>query len=187
MTPSDSRPSARRMSADERRASILSVAAEEFTRAGYHRARVSDVAHRLGVTEPVVFQNFGSKAALYAAVLDQAADQLAELLREQIEGAGSVRAFLADVLAPGHLDRMHSTGNPGVLFADAVGLTADPEVQDTARRSVRKVARVLTELFEEGQAIGELRTDVDAATAAWCLLSFFASHGFRTAVMPNRA
>ena len=182
-----SRQTPRRMSADERRASILAAAADEFTRVGYQRARVSDIADRLGVTEPVVFQNFGSKAALYSAVLDQAAEQLSTLLRTQIGSAGSVRSFLSDVLAPGHLDRMHSTGNPGVLFADAVGLTADPEVEDTARRSVRKVARTLTQLFAEGQATGELRRDIDPSTAAWWLLSFFASHGFRTAVMPARA
>ena len=81
---------------------------------------------------------------------------------------------------------MHSTGNTGVLFADAVGLTADPEISSTAQRAVRKVARALTDLFEQGQQAGELRADLDPATAAWCLLSLFASHGFRRAVMPNR-
>jgi AcrR family transcriptional regulator len=166
---------------------ILAAAAEEFTRAGYQRARVSDIAAAVGVTEPVVFQNFGSKASLYAAVLDRAADQLADLLHGQVTEAGSVRAFLEDVLAPGHLDRMHRRGNPGVLFADAVGLTADPEIEDAARRSVRRVARAFAALFEEGQRTGELRRDLDPATAAWWLLSFFASHVFRQAVMPMRA
>ena len=181
-----SAPKGKRLSATERKSSILAAAAEEFTRVGYQRARMSDVADRLGVTEPVVFQNFGSKPALYAAVLEQAADQLCEMLQAQIEASTSVRDFLADVLAPGHLDRMHSHGNPGVLFADAVGLTADPEIEDTARRAVRKVARVLTQLFEHGQASGELPDELDPATATWSLLSFFASHAFRTAVMPNR-
>ena len=183
---SDDAPRTRRLPAAERRASILAAAAEEFTRVGFQRARMSDVADRLGVTEPVVFQNFGSKPALYAAVLEQAADQMCEMLHAQIEASTTVRAFLADVLAPGHLDRMHSHGNPGVLFADAVGLTSEPEIEDTARRAIRKVARVLTQLFERGRASGELPDQLEPATAAWTLLSFFASHGFRTAVMPNR-
>lgn len=183
---SDDVRKARRLPAAERRSSILAAAAEEFTRVGYQRARMADVADRLGVTEPVVFQNFGSKPALYAAVLEQAADQMCETLQDQIEASTSVQAFLVDVLAPGHLDRMHSHGNPGVLFADAVGLTSEPEIEDTARRAVRKVARVLTQLFEQGRASGELSDQLEPATAAWSLLSFFASHGFRTAVMPNR-
>ena len=40
-----------------------------FAEAGYRAGKVSDVAARVGVTEPVIFQNFGSKAALFAAVL----------------------------------------------------------------------------------------------------------------------
>ncbi len=36
---------------------------------------VSDVAARVAVTEPVIFQNSGSKAALYAAVLDRVVGQ----------------------------------------------------------------------------------------------------------------
>jgi len=176
----------RRMSAGQRRESILAAAAEEFTEAGYQRARMARVAERLGVTEPVVFQNFGSKPALYAAVLDRAADEMCDLLATEAAKAVSVAEFLAGVLSPGHLDRMHRRGNPGVLFADAVGLTSDPEIAETARRSVRKVARVLTKLFEQGQQAGDVADDTEAATLAWWLLSFFASHGFRCAVMPHR-
>jgi AcrR family transcriptional regulator len=37
---------------------------------------VSEVAARVGVTEPVIFQNFGSKAALFAAVIERAAAEV---------------------------------------------------------------------------------------------------------------
>ena len=185
-TPTNDHPKAKRLPAAERRASILAAAAEEFTRVGFQRARMADVADRLGVSEPVVFQNFGSKPALYAAVLEQAAEQLCDVLQAQLDASTSVRDLLAEILAPGHLDRMHSPGNPGVLFADAVGLTSHPDVEDAARRAMRKVARVFTQLFERGRTSGELSDQIDPATAAWTLLSFFASHGFRNAVMPNR-
>lgn len=175
-----------RLSGPERRTSILSAAAQVFTNAGYQRARMSDVAAVLGVTEPVIFQNFGSKAALYAAVLEQAAEELCAMLRTQIDSGVSVAEFLATVLGPGHIHRMHSPGSPGVLFADAVALTADPEIEEVARRSLRKVAKVLAQLFALGQERGEVRAGLDPATAAWGLLSFLASHGFRSAIMPNR-
>lgn len=57
------------MPAAERRETILRAAAEVFAQAGYRAGKVSDVAARVGVTEPVIFQNFGSKAALFALAL----------------------------------------------------------------------------------------------------------------------
>ena len=66
-------PRRTRLPAAERRETILRAAAEVFAAAGYRAAKVSDVAGRVGVTEPVIFQNFGSKAGLFAAVVERAA------------------------------------------------------------------------------------------------------------------
>ena len=56
-----------RLPAADRRETILLAATDVFAQAGYRAAKVCDVAARIGVTEPVIFQNFGSKAALFAA------------------------------------------------------------------------------------------------------------------------
>jgi Bacterial regulatory proteins, tetR family len=84
-----------RLPAAERRESILRAAAEAFAESGYRAGKVSDVAARVGVTEPVIFQNFGSKAALFAAVLDRAAADVRAHLDDLIRHAqadGGVRA-----------------------------------------------------------------------------------------------
>ncbi|HZO68300.1 MAG TPA: TetR/AcrR family transcriptional regulator [Kribbellaceae bacterium] len=177
---------ATRLGTQERRASILAAAAELFAQVGYHRCRVSDVAARLGVTEPVVFQNFGSKSALYAAVLDDAAETLTTRLRRYLDEGHPVTELLDEILAPGHLNHLHSTGSPGALFADAISLTAEPDVEAAARRGMRKVAEALTAVLAHGQTTGEVSADVDPATAAWWVLSLMASHRFRRAVMPNQ-
>jgi AcrR family transcriptional regulator len=189
MAQPDSPPSPRRsrLAAADRRASIVKAAGELFAEAGYQRCRVSDVAARLGVTEPVVFQNFGSKAALYAAVLNEAADTLVAELRAVLDDdSASVVAVLGEILAPGHIDRMHAQGSPGALFADAVALTTEPGIEEAARRGMRKVADVLAGLVRRGQAQGEISADVDPPAAAWGLLSLIASHRFRNVVMPDR-
>jgi AcrR family transcriptional regulator len=179
-------PRRKRLTAADRRASILAAAGEVFAETGYKQGKVSDVAARLGVSEPVVFQNFGSKAALYAAVLEHAADDMCAAIRAGVETHGSAVGLLSRMLAPGHLDHVHSRGGPGVLFADAVALTAEPGVEEAARRGVRRVADALADLLAAGQAAGEVRADLDPATGAWWLLTMLASHGFRTAVMPDR-
>jgi AcrR family transcriptional regulator len=180
-------PRRSRLAAADRRASIVAVAGELFAELGYQRCRVSDVAARLGITEPVVFQNFGSKAGLYAAVLTDAADALvAELQALADDRSASVIALLAEILAPGHIARMHAQGLPGALFADAVALTTEPSVEEAARRGIRNVADALADLVRHGQAQGEISPDVDPPAVAWAMLSLIASHRFRNVAMPDR-
>src|SRR5216683_3325429 len=67
----------RRLDAATRRATILDAAIPFFATEGYEQTRMSDVAARVGVSEPVVFQNFGTKAQLFADALDRVSEQAA--------------------------------------------------------------------------------------------------------------
>jgi AcrR family transcriptional regulator len=46
---------------------ILAAAVEEFSRHGYANVSMADIAVRVGVTKPLLYQYFGSKDGLYAA------------------------------------------------------------------------------------------------------------------------
>src|SRR6516225_9240333 len=94
----DTAPSRRRLPAAERRETILRAAAEVFAESGYRAGKVSDVATRVGVTEPVIFQNFGSKAALFAAAVERAAAEVKTSLDELAADVGSASGLLAHVL-----------------------------------------------------------------------------------------
>ncbi|HEX4834530.1 MAG TPA: helix-turn-helix domain-containing protein [Trebonia sp.] len=93
-----------RLPAAERRETILRAAMAVFGEAGYRAARVSDVAARVGVSEPVIFQNFGSKAELFAAVLERAAAEARDSLDDLAASPGPASGLLAHVLArpPAH-------------------------------------------------------------------------------------
>jgi AcrR family transcriptional regulator len=175
-----------RLSPAERRASIVAAATEVFARAGYQRARMSDVAARVGVTEPVIFQNFGSKASLYAAVLLQAGEHAQQVIGELAQQGSSAADVLARVLSPRHMDELHAGDHPGVIFADAMSLTTDPEIGAAARSAVTALAQTLAGLVAEGQRAGDIRAGTSPDAAAWSVLSLLASHGFRRAVMPDR-
>ncbi|MCU7820593.1 TetR/AcrR family transcriptional regulator [Kitasatospora sp. DSM 101779] len=176
-----------RLSAEDRRASILDAATEVFSELGYQRGKMSEVARRVGVSEPVVFQNFGSKSAVFAAVLDHAAALMSDGLRSWAGRCPTVGAWLAELLAPEHLAHVHARGTVGVLFEDAMTLTSEPEVLEAARRGNRALARTLTDLLEQGRADGSLRPDVDPAAGAWWLISLLSSQHFRQTVAPDPA
>jgi AcrR family transcriptional regulator len=183
------RPATRRsrLSAEERRASIIAAATEVFSEVGYQRGTMSEVARRVGVSEPVIFQNFGSKAAVFAAVLDEAAMRIIAAMHERVDANRSVSAWLAELLAPEHLSRHHARDPHAVLFADAMSHATEPAVVEAIHRAHRTVARTVTDLLARGQADGDIRRDLDPETGAWWLISLLASRGIRTAAMPDRS
>ncbi len=113
-----------RLTAAQRRESILEAATEVFAAAGYRAGKVSDIAARVRVTEPVIFQNFGTKAALYAAVLDRMAGQTQAELQALTDHHGSAPELLAHVLSPPPGSQPHGPGAHHQLFADAATLAA---------------------------------------------------------------
>jgi AcrR family transcriptional regulator len=174
-----------RLTAAQRRESILDAATEVFAAAGYRAGKVSDVAARLGVTEPVIFQNFGSKTALYATVLDRMVSDIRAELQDPAGHHGSTSELLAHVLSTHPGSRPHGPGSHHALLADAATLTAEPDLTEPARRAARTLADHLADVLRRGQADGDIRADVDPAAAAWLLLSILSSRRIRAAAIPD--
>jgi AcrR family transcriptional regulator len=66
----------KRLSREERRVRILAAGAEVFAASGYDAAGLREVARRAGVSTPVLYDHFASKAELYATLLRQEVDSL---------------------------------------------------------------------------------------------------------------
>ena len=137
------------------------------------------------MSEPVIFQNFGSKAALFAAVVDRVAGDVRAELDRLAGRPGSASDLLAHALAS-HAHDPHALGAHGVLFADAFALIAEPEITEPARRAARTIADHLADLIRRGQADGDIRADLDPEPAAWLVLSVLSTRAFRATVMPGR-
>lgn len=169
----------RRLTAAQRRESILSAATEVFAAAGYRAAKMSDVAAKVGVSEPVVFQNFGTKDALFAAVLDRLASGIHAELEDVAGHHSPAAALLAHILNPASDRSHHAPGSHHALFAEAAALVADPASGEPARRTARVIASHLADLVRSGQAEGGIRADIDPEAAAWLLLSVLSARPLR--------
>lgn len=168
----------RRLDAAARRETILAAALPEFARAGFEQTRVADIAATVGVTEPVVFQNFGSKAGLFLAVLERAATQVSGHLAGLHGQAATVHRTLRELLSREHLDRLHSPGALGAIFVHAARIT-DPEVRKAAHDAHLRILRAIANLIREGQNEGSIRADVEAAALAGLVLSEVHARQFR--------
>ena len=66
----------RRLTAEQRRQQLFSVALELFAQRGYRATTMDDIAEAAGVTKPLVYQHFSSKRALYLELVDSIAHEL---------------------------------------------------------------------------------------------------------------
>jgi len=83
-----------RMSGQARREQLLDVGRALFAEKGYQGASIEEVAHRAGVSKPVVYEHFGGKEGLYAVVVDREMRCLFELITSALSAAGHPRELL---------------------------------------------------------------------------------------------
>jgi len=146
MTPTPSTPTTRlepavRMRAEERRELVLAAAASVFGERGYVGATTDAVARAAGVSQPYVVRMFGSKAALYRAVLERSLDRLVGMFREAIATSRN-REELAACIGVEYVELL---ADRGLLLSlmQAFMLGTDPEIGPIARAGWIRVYRVL--------------------------------------------
>src|ERR1700712_1064575 len=71
----------RRMTALQRRESIIRAAGDVFGRAGYVGATTDQIARAAGITQPYVVRMFGTKEALFLEVMERSVDSLLSAFR----------------------------------------------------------------------------------------------------------
>jgi AcrR family transcriptional regulator len=88
-------PSRRRLPRDERGRQLLDIAEDLIASRGIQATSMTDIAERAGVTKPVVYDHFGSKDGLVAAIVLRAGHELAGTLLAAVEGAPDAESALA--------------------------------------------------------------------------------------------
>lgn len=85
---SSPRPSGRRrLSADERRRTVIEAAVVEFAESGYHGTRTGDIAERAGVSQPYLYALFPDKRALFLACHEWTTQRIRTTLEQAREEA----------------------------------------------------------------------------------------------------
>lgn len=155
----------RRLAPEDRRAALLEAALPCFARRGYAGTGTRDLARDAGVSEPILYRHFPSKAELFRAVLEQAGDRLLAAVEEAVdgyEGADARLHALAGAL-PGLFESYGSelrVVNAGALVLE------EPEITTAAAAVAQRIGRALGAAFR-GPG---LRAGVRAETAGFLLL-----------------
>lgn len=166
-----------RLSAGERKQAIVEAAIRLFSEKGFRGVTTRELAHAVGVSEPVLYQHFQTKQDIYAAILDSMSAELAAKVEQ-------TQALMAN---PALTDR-------DVLRAMALKITQwyreKPELCRLLHFSALE-AHEFSELFfarhaslhfeilkkylEKAMAQGRLRR-VTSSTAVWVFLGMVIHH-----------
>jgi AcrR family transcriptional regulator len=95
-----------RMSADERRESVLRAAIVEFAKGGLAGTSTEDIARRADISQPYLFRLFGTKKELFLAAVERTFDRVLAIMagaagdstgeEAKMAMAGAYRTFLND-------------------------------------------------------------------------------------------
>lgn len=89
----------KRLSGAERRAQLMEVGRGVFAKHGYEATSIEDVAARAGVSKPIVYEHYGSKEGLYAAIVSHEMDDLVARISRSIADGTPRKRFEGAVLA----------------------------------------------------------------------------------------
>src|SRR3954454_17757633 len=151
-----------------RRDDLTRIAARLFAEKGYHGTSTADLAEALGVQKGSLYAHIESKAdLLWEVARDGAAAFHAAL--DAVPDEGPVLERIRDALRA-HLRVVAEQLDVATVFTrEWRYLQGERREQFVAER--RRYEERIRALFREGREVGELRTDLDDATAALLALS----------------
>ena len=134
----------RRLSAEERRESILDAANHVFGEHGFENVRIDDVATAAGISKALIYEHFESKQELYGELMSRAAIDLVGVLVQAASAPGMEGALRMENAAAAGFQWVQEHPHAFHMFIRDV---TDPEIsaqQEALRRaSVTAMADVM--------------------------------------------
>ena len=156
---------------------VIAEADALFTERGYHGTSMDDLAQRVGVSKPVIYDLVGSKEQLFQAVMTRTADELGDAIRRAVDAEPEPELGLyAGSLAFFRFVRDRRAAWDSLLKADAAPVTT--AIAEIRRRQTDLVIELLTDGAERlGLEVNALQIEASAhainganeALAAWWL------------------
>ena len=161
MTSSSAGPTARRrLDPDERLRQILEAAGDVFAHVPYDRAQVDQIAEKIGASTSLIYHYFPTKRALFAAVVDQAIEDLGRMT-DMPEGVPMLERLSSGI--SGYLDYIE-TYEHAYRAMHRGRESGDARVQAAIERNTRRqIERVVHVLAPDGGTTPELELAIRGA------------------------
>jgi AcrR family transcriptional regulator len=167
-----------RLTADERREQVVAAATIEFAAGGFAGTTTEAIAHRAGVSQPYLFQLFGTKKGLFLAAIHDCFARTGGRFEEAGRAArvaGLDTKGILEQMGHAYVEMLLADRNLLRLQLHAYAACADPDVRAAVRREYlalwQTVGRVsgaepygLHEWFAQGMLINVIASIADVRT-----------------------
>ena len=164
-----------------RRSQLTREAARLFAEKGYHGTSIGDLAKAMGVQKGSLYAHITSKEDLLYETMRDGADAfhaVLDAIPDELPATEKIRLALR-----GHLRVVAEQLDVATVFVREWRYL-EGERRDEIQAERRRYEERVRALFREGRELGELRTDLDDATAA--LLTLSAANWAYTWLQPGR-
>lgn len=160
-----------RMTAAERRQSILEAATRVFARGSYSSATTAAIAREAGITEPVLYHHFKGKAALYGACLEAAWESLRARWEAILADEPDSRLWLPKVAEAGFA-ALDDENDAARLWLFAItDLADDPKAKPHVVAFTKGLHQYIADMLARARDAGGIAADLDPRAEAWIFLS----------------
>ena len=156
------------------RQNLLDAALNVFSRKGYAATRLEDIAAEANVTRGAIYHHFGGKPELYETLVGESAMEVVPLMEEAVRDGQDTIDSLHRVFT---LPLIYATTNPRYRAVSELMMfktEATEELSDGWNEKIRlniQWVQTVSVLVEKGQAIGEIRADLEPRDVVVGLLS----------------
>jgi AcrR family transcriptional regulator len=159
--------SPRRLPREERERQILDVAHALFAEHGYAAVTMDDVAARVGVTKPLLYNYWGNKERLYLACLERDAERLLATVRDAVAADPRPEAALETGVRSFFGFIAEDRGKFRVVFDESVpaGGEVAQGIAEYRQRITDTIAALLLAEFPP-KARAKVRSDVEGLSHA---------------------
>jgi TetR/AcrR family transcriptional repressor for divergent bdcA len=128
----------------------LATAQTLFQQRGYDGVGVAEIGQALGISPPSFYNAFGSKAALFARILDRYEASYGQFVPDALEGPGNIGDAIERVLLAAAVRYARRDGIAGCLVLDGARGSQDAEaVTLTAAHKAASLEMLATRIARE--------------------------------------
>src|SRR5436190_5092981 len=130
----------------ERERQMIEIAEAVFAERGYAAASMDDIAERVGVSKPMLYEYFQSKEGLLLACIRQSRAELREATKRSVSGSSSAEAALRNGLLAFFVFIRERRQAWSLLRNEMalIGTSAADEIEGTRRQQTDLIATLMS-------------------------------------------
>jgi AcrR family transcriptional regulator len=163
-----------RLTAEERREEIVAAASTEFASTGYAGTSTESIARRAGVSQPYLFQLFGTKRDLFIASVNRCFEETRrafETAGKPARAAGRDAQAILEEMGHGYISLLMADPDKLRLQLQAYAAGGDPDVRTAVRRNYNELWQTVADIS------GASRSELTEWFAMGMLINVVASIG----------